>query len=214
MSTAGLVILTHPLPSAPLGQLIEEPISPTSKIYTATAMFPDSPTQISSTSLRGATRRVCHSSNSLSGSLMKIEAHDSVRSTLENDRTIFRSLCQDPGAQKWMHDMTKAGRRFSFVVGTQELRNAKFTPVDLSPQRISAHAHDDSTQVPSNIKTAPGLEARKVKCLVGRHDAPHSLEDVDYDWNYFSLSDDMQLAIGLGATSGELQALVNASINI
>lgn len=42
------------------------------------------------------------------------------------------------------------------------------------------------------------VELMKVRCRVGPASEPHSVEDIEYEWSYHSLDDDLQLSIGLG----------------
>jgi hypothetical protein len=110
-----------------------------------------------------------------------------------------------------------------YVVGLQKLRNPTFKRAAVDDGRITSAAHfDPNIRLPIHLRrdsatdldetsndVITGMEVRKVKCLLGRAEEPHSIDDIDYSWSYENLEDDLQLSIGLGKAleQAELHAL-------
>jgi len=151
---------------------------------------------------------------------MLVQADEMEYRSLKHPNVAFDSLCQDPAAQQWMREMALRNQPLYFIVGLQELKNASFkhAAVNDGPSGLSAadapvgsqtalpiHARRDSSMDVTDTATSGifGLEIRKVQCRIGRPDEPHSVEDINFTWNYLKVNaarweEELQLSIGLG----------------
>lgn len=71
-------------------------------------------------------------------------------------------------------------------------------PMHVRRTGSAAKIHDTSTTSVKAEESIIAVELLKVKCRVGAATEPHQVEDMEYDWSYNLLEEDLQLSIGLG----------------
>jgi hypothetical protein len=137
-------------------------------------------------------------------------AEETVEVTLTRPRTFFNSSQQDKDTVAFLQQHTT----LYFVTGIQKralLDERVVAEASEENLRLPTHVRrPDSASVPSpnhtnSLDTKSGaegsivaVELRKIRCRVGDKAAPHEAGDLDYDWNYFALGNELQLSIGLG----------------
>lgn len=151
------------------------------------------------------------------GNILLVQADEMKYQSLKHPNVTFDSICQDPAAQQWIREMALRNQTFYFIVGLQELKNASFrhalandgpsrTSTADAPTSFTLPIHtrcDSSMEVTDSARSGVfGLEVRKVQCRIGTPDEPHSVEDIDFTWNYLranpaSWEEGFQLSVGL-----------------
>jgi hypothetical protein len=233
------VLLPTPLAvnSLNLGQLVADPLNPTSSSF----LSPTKPTSTAPQIQRNYKDVISHDSSghfisSLAGrslsshaSLLLVQAEQMEYQSLQQPTAAFNSLQQDADAQNYLVQMAKRDRPLYYVTGLQKLKNPTFKrgvlkegsfaeakdddPKLRMQMRLPLHTRRDSAMdvKDNSTDTVSGVEIRKVKCHVGSPAEPHLVDDIDYVWTYHKLDTEgvEQLSIGLGKTlsAAELHAL-------
>ncbi|OCL11651.1 hypothetical protein AOQ84DRAFT_182453 [Glonium stellatum] len=231
MASSSFVLLPEPVPSSALvlGQLLPNPLAPLSASFVSPSTLQAD--HLSESLVQSQYRDIIsvdHESRlaaSLNGlelgttpeNVLHVQADEMEYKSLKQPNITFDSICQDPAAQQWIQEMALRNQPLYFIVGLRELKNASFknAPVNDGPLRTSAtdapasftlpiHTRRDSSMeiVNSAASGVFGLEVRKVQCRIGRPDEPHSIEDINFTWNYLkanpaSREEDLQLSVGL-----------------
>ena len=232
MASAGFVLLPEPLPSdtLALGQLLSNPLAPSSVSFVSpsTLQAHDVSELLVQFQYRNIISldlesRLAASLNDLKlgttrENILLVQADEMKYRSLKHPNVTFDSICQDPAAQQWIREMTLRNQPFYFIVGLQELKNASFkhalandgpsgTSTTDAPTNFTLpiHTRCDSSMEATDLARSGvfGLEVRRVQCRIGTPDEPHSVEDINFTWNYLranpaSWEEDLQLSVGLG----------------
>ncbi|KAF2714911.1 hypothetical protein K504DRAFT_365508 [Pleomassaria siparia CBS 279.74] len=136
----------------------------------------------------------------------------------------FDVLCQDSAARDLFHKAATRQQPLYYITGIRNSENPTFKSAameeeeeDSAPSRgyaLPLHTRRDSganVQDEQTTELIVGIEARRVKTMVGSVNEPHAPEDVDYSWTYITLDhvNSLQLSVGLGktlVTNAELRA--------
>ncbi|EMD94941.1 hypothetical protein COCC4DRAFT_33798 [Bipolaris maydis ATCC 48331] len=175
---ASLLHLPAPLPptSLTLGQLITDPLSNNSQSHTPS---------------------IAHDEINC-----VITAQKTALKTLTNPTTLLSHLANSPQTLSFLRKTTLQGKPIYLVTALETSQKPTFstTAPSASVRRVdsasdiqsssSKHAEDESI-------VAVGL--REVKCKVEDREAPHALEDIGFEWEYYEDGEeDGQMAVGLG----------------
>lgn len=134
------------------------------------------------------------------GNFLKIEAEEMLYRTLKHPEAIFRSICEsDEASKQWIANMALYRKDFYFVVGLQELKNARFQRVVLREGDGSGHItlpleHTGQLPIEAGVKVSGkgfgmadvivngifGIEVRRVKCKVGKVGDPVVTEQISW----------------------------------
>jgi len=205
------VVLPRVYPSDRLsiGQLVHNPLCPTSNPYISQA--PARPSELTevrvevpykslvSVDRKGRLTPVLHSeSTARNYNLISVEADEAVYRSLRNPRGAFDTLREDPSARKWIMHMARHRMPFYFVIGVQELHNAKLRSLGVKDGK---HYTASANTITNGVL---GIEIMKVQGRVGSSTEPHLIEDIYWSWSYHRLrptatDDDRMLSIGLGS---------------
>lgn len=217
------IILPVPLSWTGLspGQLLVDPLNPSSTFSSPTSSAPlnDPLVQFNYTDdlIQDADGRLISSRANRTPSphhgdpesVVHLQADRSQYNSLQSPAAAFNALCRDSSSQDYFRKAAKEGQQLYYVTAVQTLTNPCFkkttshSPIPNPPHdstKLSSHERRDSAldvEEPSSSAIL-GVELRKVRCIVGSPLDPHSLEDIDYNWTYQRLGEDMQLSIGLG----------------
>ncbi|KAF2011103.1 hypothetical protein BU24DRAFT_496225 [Aaosphaeria arxii CBS 175.79] len=234
----GLVLL--PTPLAPntlaLGQLLVDPLDPSSTSFTST-----STPALRKPEIQAQYRDVVthdhegHFISSISGDLSTLDSHllmvqadEAEYSSVTSPSASFDALRQDPSARRFLRKMGQQNQPLYYVVGIQKLRNPTFKRAVLQDGTVAEakNASDPKIRLPSHMRrdsgmdveqseAVVGVELMKVMCHVGSPNEPHALSDIGYSWSYHSAKADHddQLSIGFGSplSGAELRALAGIS---
>ncbi|KAH7066656.1 hypothetical protein BKA63DRAFT_370020, partial [Paraphoma chrysanthemicola] len=125
--------------------------------------------------------------------------------TLPNPKTAFNALRRDTSTQTLLRNSAQQNTQLYYVTAVQ-------TSALPSPAKDSTRTHvrrvdsasslpvDDKTTTTTSDDSVCAVQLLKVRARVGSPSAPHSVDDVEYEWSYHVLDgdEDVQLAIGLG----------------
>ncbi|KAF2828066.1 hypothetical protein CC86DRAFT_289492 [Ophiobolus disseminans] len=143
--------------------------------------------------------------------------HQSASSTtcsLAQPRIAFNALRYEATAQSFLHKSALQRQPLYYVTGIQTLKDpssqhAAKIPLPMHVRRVDSASGLDNLKDAKNNETVFAVELMKVLCHVGPASEPHTVEDLEYEWSYHSLADDLQLSIGLGKVlqADELRAI-------
>lgn len=210
MASSDILFLSSPLPSQALqlGALLSDPFVPKAETFSSSTYSLQSlEDKYVESSYKDTIIRRGESPEA--EDTVSVEAEEMTYRHLRQVTKAFESLCKDPETLSYFTRKANGERPLYFVTGVQELRNASVIPA--SPEASTVANAGQTTKLPTHVRRDSGMDAtqsaaeeifgievRKVRARLGRPDEPHQLEDIDYQWSYISLEDDVQLSIGLG----------------
>ncbi|KAF2728613.1 hypothetical protein EJ04DRAFT_516484 [Polyplosphaeria fusca] len=218
--------------SISLGQVLNDPLDPSASFHApSTATTHNEPSLQSSFSdvfshdEEGRfTSSYLDRSPSRSKSIVLVSADHLAYTSLAQPSSTFDALRQLSSFQSFLRKRPSRSQSYYFVTGLQTLRNPTFkravmnegsiaeapAPAD-DKFRLPMHVRRDSAMelADSDNDVVFGMDVLKVKCMVGRRDEPHAVDDVDYTWSYDMIGEDVQLSVGLGKSlqAKELKAM-------
>lgn len=158
--------------------------------------------------------------------LLLLNAEKMSFTAIEKPSAVFDTLRNNPTTLSFLRKMALRHQPVYFVAGLQTLHKPSFKrakvehglvaeAADLPSLRPPVRRIDSASSISSSITDkAPensvlAVELLKVKCRVGDRDEPHSISDLEYNWSYHPLEDDLLLSIGLGKPleASEMRAL-------
>lgn len=183
-----LLVLPMPLPSSDiaLGQLLTDPL------------------HLEHASLKPASAPI-HKE--------QINAEKMVFTAIEKPSEVFDNLRTSSTTRSFLRKMANQNQPVYFVTGMQTLHKPSFKRIEVEhglaagatnePFCLPVRRVDSASSVGSITEKAPeeyvlAVELCKVRCRVGDRNEPHFISDLDYNWSYHTLEDDVQLSIGLG----------------
>jgi hypothetical protein len=240
MTPANVVLLPKVFPSdlVSLGQLLRNPLAPNINSYAngcsmvtdADVSMPNAEEPYStmvSTDTRGRfdiglTKYLGVNFKARSTSLLSIEADKLVYRTLKNAPDVFKRICAVEETKRWINDMVLNKAPCYFVIGVQELHNAKFKRAILKDGGVGVYVTvplEATSHIPLHVKGELaadrfgssvaavngvfGIQVQKLQCKIGPSGEPNLRSDVSWHWSYQRLKgtqqeEDKQLHIELG----------------
>jgi len=228
MSRSGLTLLPKPLPADEIavGQFLANPLDPMHNTFFSTASPSDEDLSDFHIQMRYRDLFSLDPSGHFAASygskcdlgkvwrkqnLLSVQADQMIYRSLKEPGLAFDAICRDPEAREWITELAARKRPFYWVAGIKELRNAKFKHAQPSESGLVEMPIEPTTRVPMVVRRDStmgeveaqnsgvfGMDIRKVQARIGSPEEPHSLEDLDWSWNYFDIPGDGQLMIGLG----------------
>jgi hypothetical protein len=171
------------------------------------------------------------------GNFLKIDADAMQYNSLKKPEDLFKSICDDDAAKAWINSMALNKKAFYFVVGLQELKEAKFQRVILKEGSAGAHIivpleHTGQLPIEANVKVSGkgfgkaestvsgifGIEVRRVKSKVKKAVEPNLTDEISWVFSHektkgAKAEDATQVSVQLGepASFEELEQLLKVS---
>jgi hypothetical protein len=235
------VLLPAPLPtgSINLAQLTTNPLNPSaspSLTISSASLKPQSTHDSSYESLlaKDVQGRLYNPAKTATGqppsNSMHLRAASAHTATLARPSTALHAALQNASARTFLKAMARARHPLYFTTSLQTLTNPTLqaaspssTQDDTPPPSpsdkvalpiLSRRDSTLDTSAPASASAVFAVECRKVRCLVGRREEPHSLADIGYEWAYVMEEGEVQVAVGLGPAlqPSEVRALAGMSV--
>jgi hypothetical protein len=174
---------------------------------------------------------------SKSGNFLKIDADEMNYTSLKLPEATFKSITEEQGTAAWIKSMATHHKDFYFVVGLQELKNARFQRVVFKESDGGGHITvplDNVGQLPieagvqisgtgfgttgATVNGVFGIEVRKVKCSFWKPGEPRITEQISWVYAHEKTKgkepeEVEQISVRLGelANAEELEQLLKAA---